>query len=639
MHIRKLDPSTFQPSYGVTCTRVFPSPESGDTPFNAYMSLIEPGGASQLHRHHEGETFIILSGSGLMTVDDETEPVGGGDVIFMDPLTDHTLANASDTEQLLFLNVYWEDIKLLLKDKDDAEEESQGVRTLAYTPPPHPDGDLHWGYLSGPALSADMYIRHRRMLGDPAHLVLGTDDNRAEMASLAETRGETPQQTADHIAGEIAATLAKAHVDCGHVFRPNAAEQHRQLVDTFVRQLHANGHLVAKETPAIRSEISDLVPSGGSVDSSTDESVQRLVFPLEPHREVLEEYLRKVSMTTQHRALISRLMDGEMPDIEASRLGDWGIPVAVEGFDGQVLSPWLERLPGYLAGAAEVAEKAGFEGGWHAFWGAENARVVQFLDQDSCWDHGVLYPLVLKAFDADAKLPEAFVSSQPYDLDISEVDGGSQAAWIREMVDANSTDTVRCFAAHSGAEAEPVTYSNEAFAGFVGGELIGKWQAWLSDAQSRVDAAYDGKIPEAGAWTSRHLTFLKRLKSYLDQASEAYSAESFSPQRLTRVVSELVRSSREFGKAEDAWATSPAAHNERRTAVALEMAAVRTLAMIAQPLMPEFSDHLWACLGHEDKLTEWEHEPHFVTPGNLAKGLDGAYFPEPVRLKEAAAVA
>ena len=603
------------------------------------MSLIEPGGASQLHRHHEGETFIILSGSGLMTVDDETEPVGGGDVIFMDPLSDHTLANASDTEQLLFLNVYWEDIKLLLKDEDDeAEQTSQGVPTLAYAPPPQPDGDLHWEHLSGPVLSADMYARHRRMQGDSAYFVLGTDDHRSQVASLAQARGETPQQTADAVAAEIASTLEEAGVDCGLFFRPNASEQHRELVDTFVRQLHADGHLVAKENPTPRADLADL-DLFGSDSNHEDGGQQRLYFPLEPHRAVLEEYLRKVTMTTQHRALISRLMDGELPDVVASQPGDWGIPVAVDGFEGQVVSPWLERLPSYLAGAAEVAEKAGMEGGWRAFWGAENARVVQFLDQDSCWDHGVLYPLVLKAFDADATLPEAFVSSQSYRLDASELNDGGQAQWIREMVQANSPDTVRCYAAYTSPEAESAEFSAEGFAAFVRQELIGKWQAWLADAQGRVDAAYDGKIPEAGAWTDRHLAFLKRLKSHLDQAADAYSAETFSPQQLTRVASELVRCAHAFGKAEDAWATSPAAHNERRTAIALEMAAVRTLAMITQPLMPAFSDRLWSSLGYEEKLNEWEHEPHFVTPGNMAKGLDGTYFPEPVALKEAAAVA
>ena len=675
LNIRKIDPSSFETSYGVKCQRIFPSPESGATPFNAFWTLIEPGKASQLHRHHEGETFIIVKGQGVMTVGDESAPVEVGDVIFMKPLVDHTLANSSETDELLMLNVYWEDIELLLRDDEDTSE-PKGVRTIAYPSPPNPNGDLHLGHLSGPVLSADMFIRHRRMLGDPAFFVIGTDDNQVWTASMAESRGETPQQCADHFANRIADTMAKAHIDCKHFFRPNATAKNKALLEEFVTKLWKDGHLVARDAPSLVCENCDdlylfeVRVSGGCphcgksscgnaceecglpnqvVDlidpkckqcggTPVEKPVRRLYFPLEPHRAFLEQYHRKASMTSQHRALIKRLMDGPMPEIVSSHISPWGLPVPIEGFDGHCVSAWLEMLPGYLAGAEELAEQEGIEGGWRAFWGSgKDARVVQFFGYDNCWNHGVLYPAVLNAFDPTATPPVGFVSNQLYRLDNSKFSTSrNHAVWTRDIVDLNSPDTVRCYAAHTCPEAEQTNYSLAEFADFVNRELLGNWQGWMAEAQGRIDGAFEGKTPEAGAWTDRHLAFMKRLKNTLDQAKEAYSWETYSPQRLSRLAIELVRSARDFGRAEEAWGNTSAGYNEQRTAIALELAALRTLAMIVTPLMPDFAAHLGHCLGYDQPITRWENEPHFVTPGQKISGLADDYFPAPVTEKPAA---
>ncbi len=676
MYIRKIDPAKFETAYGVSCQRVFPSEESGDTPFNAFWSLVEPGGASQLHRHHEGEAFIIVKGRGVMTVGDESAAVEVGDVIFMKPLSDHTLANVSDSEPLLFLNVYWEDIELLLsEDGDEAGTAAPaGVRTIAYPSPPNPNGDLHLGHLAGPVLSADIFVRHRRMLGDPAYFVIGTDDNQVWTAAMAAKRGTTPQATADHFADKIAATMEKAGIDCAHYYRPNASPYHTELVHDIVRKLHAAGHLVAKDAPALVCDSCDLYlfevrvsgrcphcgkPTCGNAceecgrpnevvdlidpvcsrcgETPAVKPVRRLFFPLEPHREMLVDYHRKTAMTTQHRALCHQLLEGELPDIVASHICDWGIPVGIEGFAGHCLSAWVEMAPGYLAASAELSDKIGQDGGWRTFWGSEDARVVQFFGFDNCWNHGVLYPALLKAWDADARPPEAFVSNQLYRLDHEKFSTSrNHAVWTRDLVELNSPDTVRFYAAYTAPEVEQTNFSLAEFADFTRRELIGRWQPWLRAVQAKMDEVYGGKVPEAGAWTDNHLSFLKRLAAFLDQTRAAYAADSFSPQRATRVACELVRSARDFGIAEDAWSRAASAHNERRTGIALELAAVRTLAMMIAPMMPDFSGRTWKALGYATPLEKWQRQPQFVEPGNVVAGLDAAHFPEPVIEKPAA---
>ena len=676
MFIRKLDLTTFEPSYGVTCKRILPSPESGNTPFNAYWSHIEPGGASQLHRHHEGEVFIIVEGHGVMTVGDESEEVEKGDVIFMKPLIDHTLENSSKEDSLLFMNVYWEDIELLLAADEDGAGAEKPVRTIAYPSPPNPNGDLHLGHLAGPVLSADMYVRHRRMLGDPAWFVIGTDDNQIWTESMARRRGTTPQETADHFAEKILETLGKAGVEVGHYYRPNASEAYHRMVAEMVEKLRAEGHLVAEERPALFCpDCDDLylfeVRVGGTcphcqegtygngcencglpndvVDlgdpkcaecggTPVERPLRRLFFPLEPHREAMEEILRETAMANGHRALCRQMLDAELPVVVASHVSDWGIPVPFEGFEGQCVSAWIEMLPGYLAASAELAAKVGLGEDWRHFWGSEDGRVVQFFGADNRWNHAVLYPVLLKAFDPDAKPPEAFVSNLLYRLDHSKFSTSrNHAVWTRDLVAESSADVVRFYAAYTCPETEQTNFSRDEFVAFVEGELLGRWQPWLASVQAKMDDLYHGAVPEAGAWTDNHLAFLKQLEASLAQSRRAFAAATYSPQRATRLACELVRLGRDFGRGEDDWGRAASAHNERRTGIALELAALRCLALMVAPVMPEFANGLWRALGYDHDLEHWDDVPQFVPSGQVVRGLGGLQFAQPTQREVVAA--
>ena len=47
-----------------------------------------------------------------LTIGDETREVKTGDVCYQPPFQQHVLTNTSETEDLIFLTVYWEDLKL-----------------------------------------------------------------------------------------------------------------------------------------------------------------------------------------------------------------------------------------------------------------------------------------------------------------------------------------------------------------------------------------------------------------------------------------------------------------------------------------------------------------------------------------------
>jgi mannose-6-phosphate isomerase-like protein (cupin superfamily) len=60
-------------------------------------NALQPGSSIGVHPHGEDEeVYVILSGEGLMTVNDETRAVKTGDVIVNKPGWSHGLENTSD---------------------------------------------------------------------------------------------------------------------------------------------------------------------------------------------------------------------------------------------------------------------------------------------------------------------------------------------------------------------------------------------------------------------------------------------------------------------------------------------------------------------------------------------------------------
>jgi mannose-6-phosphate isomerase-like protein (cupin superfamily) len=66
--------------------------------------LLPPGAAVTPHHHEElEEIYYILEGAGLMTIGDETQPVGTGDAIYIPRNRRHTLTNTGQTTMRLLL--------------------------------------------------------------------------------------------------------------------------------------------------------------------------------------------------------------------------------------------------------------------------------------------------------------------------------------------------------------------------------------------------------------------------------------------------------------------------------------------------------------------------------------------------------
>ena len=60
--------------------------------------VIYPGGSIPLHDHETVESYVILSGEGRITVDEQSEPVRQYDCVYVDKWQKHTLQNTGTAD-------------------------------------------------------------------------------------------------------------------------------------------------------------------------------------------------------------------------------------------------------------------------------------------------------------------------------------------------------------------------------------------------------------------------------------------------------------------------------------------------------------------------------------------------------------
>ncbi|MDQ5820731.1 MAG: class I tRNA ligase family protein, partial [Actinomycetota bacterium] len=644
-----------------------PTNEPTPAPFTAHWCVVKPGATSDRHMHRETEAYFVTRGRGVVTVDGEDAEVVEGDTIYLDPLLHHSIHNPADAdEDLVFITVYWADDEARAK-TDAALSESVRAHApiLAFATPATPNGDLHLGHLSGPYLAGDIWARSMRARGADARFVTGTDDHQTYVEHKARQLGKSVQETTALYMGRIREALQAADVDLDLFVRPAESDSHRQRTADFFARLYESGKLRREVVPTLfctrcerhlfevyvrgrcphcnagtsgngceqcgrPNECADLVDPICNIceQAPVRRSQERVVFPLEEYREQLQDFASRARMSTHLRTLCERMLTDPLPTISVTHESDWGIPVPVPGFEGQVIWSWLEVAALYLEVAADLSEEHGWTVGENGFLADSDVEVVQFFGFDNGYFKAMLLTALYLATDEEGKPPSTFVTNEFYRLDGRKFSTSSNhLVSVLDSVGSVPSDLLRYYLCYTRPELVETNFVKADFEATVQRDLVDGWQGWLHGLGAKLGVHFDGAVPDTGLWTEQHRLFESELRTWCARAEQHLSVQSFSPARLVRVLNELVRESSQFGAAEARWAEVHSGGDMFRTAMALELAAARTLAILAAPVTPRFSAALWEDLGESAPLEEhgWTALVRYPAPGTTVQ-LERAYF-------------
>jgi mannose-6-phosphate isomerase-like protein (cupin superfamily) len=106
MEIRQLRRETMKHENGADAQRLMPWPAL-NAPFEGSWCVVQPGGATGMHAHHEYEIFIAVSGEAVLDSQGERSVFKAGDVVHFPPHTEHRVLNESSADFEMYC-VWWD---------------------------------------------------------------------------------------------------------------------------------------------------------------------------------------------------------------------------------------------------------------------------------------------------------------------------------------------------------------------------------------------------------------------------------------------------------------------------------------------------------------------------------------------------
>lgn len=549
-------------------------------------------------------------------------------------------------------------------------ETKAGRRVLVFPAPPTPNGDIHLGHLAGPYLGADYHTRYLRLRGVETHHFANSDENESYVRYKGEQMGLTPQATADHFATANVESFERAGIEQDLFLRPNHAPLHLEMVKEFFLKLHGSGCLVEKEQevpfceqcqtflvevfgrgkcpncgessdpfaceacgrPIDATEILD--PHCRRCDRAVDTKrpLKRLFLPLSRFEAGLREYHAQLHQKSKVATFCAWMFEKGLPDIPVTQPTGWGTPVPLPGYEGQILIGPFDTVVGALSATQLMLERRGDAETWRDWWFSPDLDVVIFFGADNVYFYAFLHAALCLGYDPALRLPLTFVNNEFYQLGKEKFSTTRKnIILIGDILEKASIDAVRFYLAYSAPENETTSFTWEEFEQTVDRELNRNWEAWLHELDAKVLRDGDGLAPEVPAeslWTADQQRFHRFLLSTIPEMELAYDAVSFSPQRATRLLCELVRVARRFSKGEEPWRRIPRRAEERATSLALELLAAKMLAVLVDPLMPAFAGRLWSQLGLSRPLAHgtWNSLAEFLPAGTRVGRLNLPFF-------------
>ncbi|WAL68647.1 class I tRNA ligase family protein [Amycolatopsis cynarae] len=659
MNISTFSEEALSKSFGIDVSTL-DTGAAGDIGVGAAWGRVAPGVRSLTHQHDETEMWVIVAGSGELTVDGERHPVSAGSVVRFDPFETHYVTNTGETD-LLLVSFFWRDGERAAEAATHPVRRGFGRRPVfVFSSAPTPNGDLHLGHLAGPFFAADAYTRFQRMNGVDAWHLCGSDDFQNYVVAAAEREGRTPAGTAAHYSRRIRETLRAMDIEVHQFTATSADESYPDALRAFFTRLVASDRVRWEEAAALfdpvtgkylyeagvtggcpscgeltggnicegcrePNSVADLVDPVCTASGTTprEGTVKRYSLALHEFAGSVREHHRRGRVPASVKELAARVFRRERVDVPLTHPAEWGVAPDAEGSEGQVIWSWIDYAFSILHGISSLGRAAGED--WRSAEPRADWKIVHFLGADGSFFHPIVIPALYRAAHPGWEPDIDYHLNEFYLLQHSKFSTSRRhAVWGRDVLGPDTVDAVRLYLALTRPEGRRTNYDPGEFDAFVAERLATQWQGWLADLGERIGTRYGGKAPDAGVWTPEHTAFLARLTERLAALTHSLGPDGFSLNRAAETLLGLVDDAWEFSRREAPAADLDPWHDEARTAVALELAAARLLATCGSPVMPRFAAALAGALGGPP-ATQWPRSVRLVPPGT-AIGLAGHVF-------------
>jgi methionyl-tRNA synthetase len=453
---------------------------------------------------------------------------------------------------------------------------------------------------------ADVVARWRRLEGREVYFLTGTDEHGQKIARAAEAKGLPPKEWADGIVPRWNEVWESLDISNDDFIRTTEA-RHEGPVQQFVQSLYDRGEVYKGTYEGLYCvaceafyQPDDLVDGMCPIHGTPPETIQEenYFFRLSNYQDALIELYETtdfVQPDTRRNEVLGKVRQG-LDDLSMSRVSfEWGIPIPWD--DKHVIYVWIDALQNYITAIGYGTDEDKFE----RIWPAD----IHMIGKDILWFHSVIWPAMLMALDLP--LPRTVYAHGFLQVG-GEKMSKSKATGIspHDLVATFGSDGYRYYFAREISFGQDGSFSWESMVSRYNSELANELGNLVSRVGSMVERYLDGVLPEAPS--ENELDEVDRsLESTFESvvADMRSSFDAIAPHDALRAAWRFVKATNAYVDEVAPWHLAKDPEARRRLEVVLYRLAdaVKLIALITSPAIPQAAGEIWRRMSVEGEVT------------------------------------
>ena len=517
---------------------------------------------------------------------------------------------------------------------------SKFKRNLITTALPYANGPVHIGHLAGVYVPADIYVRYLRKKGEDVAFIGGSDEHGVPITIKAQKEGVTPQDIVDRYHKIIKDSFEELGISFD-IYSRTSSKTHHELSSAFFKKLYDAGKFIEKTSMQFYDEkagqfladryiigtcphcgneraygdqceacgtslnATDLINPVSAITGNKPElkETKHWYLPLDQYEGWLKEWIleeHKEWKPNVYGQCKSWLDNGLQPRAVTRDL-DWGVPVPIEGAEGNVLYVWFDAPIGYISATKDLTPE------WEKYWKDPETRMIHFIGKDNIVFHCIIFPAMLKA-EGSYIVPDNVPANEFLNLEGDKISTSRNwAVWLHEYLVEfpGKQDVLRYVLTANAPETKDNDFTWKDFQTRNNSELVAIYGNFINRTLVLTQKYFANRVPERGELTDYDKEVLAEIPQIVERVEK--SLDTFHFRDALKEAMNLARLGNKYLADTEPWKVIKTDEGRVKTILNICLQISANLSTLMEPFMPFSSQKLrefmnidvidWAKLG------------------------------------------
>lgn len=439
-------------------------------------------------------------------------------------------------------------------------------------------------------IATDVITRFRKLFGEDAYFLTGTDEHGQKIAESAAKAGLEPQQFVDQMTAEFQTMWPHLNIENDQFIR-TTDPMHKSSVQAVLQRIYDKGEIYLKEYEGLYCvgcerflDESELTEEGHCPDHQKPPQPykeQNYFFRMSAYQDWLIEELRSNEdwvYPKRYRNELLSFLEAPLQDLCISRPKSrltWGIELP---FDSEFVTyVWFDALLNYVTALGWPEDPR-----YGRYW----KHCHHMIGKDILKTHGIYWPCMLKG--ADLPQFKRLVVHGHW------VIGGSKMSKSLgnvinplEMKDRFGVDALRYFLLREMSFGEDSNFTEELALARYNGDLANNLGNLINRSLTMSRKNFEGRVPDPGVPGEREQELREHFTASVQKVQELI--RDFQPHRALELITQLSSAVNKYIDDHKPWkmARDPEQSARLGTVLYTSLDCVRVLVGLLQPVMPE----------------------------------------------------